>query len=123
MAELDDSTPFDKILKTISGSKLSHKASSILTQICMGHFPLNGYLYRFKWVDSPRCLACRAAVETLHHFLFTCHSYAHMRWLLVQKCKGAPTLKKIFSDHKLVAQLIHYINATGRFNQSSEYIT
>jgi ribonuclease HI len=123
MAEIDDTTPSDKVLKTISGNKLSRKASSILAQICTGHFPLNGYLYRFKRVDNPRCPACGAAVETLHHFLFTCRSYAYMRWPLEQKCKGTLTLKKIFVDRKLIALLIRYINATGRFSQNGEYNT
>jgi ribonuclease HI len=123
MAEIDGSTPSDTFLKTISGSKLTRKASSILTQICTGHLPLNGYLYRFKRVDNPRCPACGAALETVHHFLFTCRSYAHARWPLEQSCKGTLTLKKIFSDHKLVAQLIRYVNATGRFIQNGEFNT
>jgi ribonuclease HI len=121
MAELDATTPSDTFLKRISSSKLTRKASSILTQICIGHIPLNGYLYKFKRVDSPRCPACGAAVETVQHFLFTCRSYAYMRWPLEQKCKGPLTLKKILSDHKLTEQLISYIDATERFTHNGEY--
>ena len=116
MTTIDVTTPSDTLLKLISGSKFTRNASSLLTQICTGHIPLNGYLYKFKRVDSPRCPACGAAVETVQHFLFTCRSYAYMRWPLEQKCKGPLTLKKILSDHKLTAQLINYIDATERFN-------
>jgi hypothetical protein len=121
MAELDATTPSDTFLKRISSSKLMRKVSSILTQICIGHIPLNRYLYKFKQVDSPRCPACGAAVETVQHFLFTCRSYAYMRWPLEQKCKGPLTLKKILSDHKLTEQLISYIDATERFTHNGEY--
>jgi hypothetical protein len=123
MAAIDDSTPSDTFLKLISGSKLMHKDSSILTQLCTGHIPLNGYLYKFKRVDNPRCPACGAAVETVQHFLFTCRSYAYMRWPLEQKCKGTLTLKKILSDHKLTAQLVSYINAMECFSKNGEHTT
>jgi hypothetical protein len=82
MAEQDDTTPSNTFLKLISGSKITRRAASILTQICTVHIPLNGYLYKFKRVDNPRCPVCGAAVETVQHFLFTCCSYAHMRWPL-----------------------------------------
>ncbi|KAN0109637.1 hypothetical protein V8E52_009074 [Russula decolorans] len=65
--------------------------------------------------------ALGAAVETVQHFLFTCRSYAYMRWPLEQKCKGPLTLKKILSDHKLTEQLISYIDATERFTHNGEY--
>ena len=123
MSELDASTPSDTFLKLISGSKLTHNDSSILTQICTGHISLNGYLFKRKRVDSPRCPACGAAVETVQHFLFTCRSYAYMRWPLEQKCKGTLTLKNILSDQKLTAGLINYINATERFKQKGEFNT
>jgi ribonuclease HI len=123
LAKLDDTTPSATFLDLISGVKLTRKASSILTQLCIGHIPLNGYLFKVKRVDSPRCPACGAAVETVHHFLFTCRSYAYMRWPLEQKCKGELTLKKVLSDRKLTTLLIGYINATERFNQSGESTT
>ena len=123
MRTLDDTTPSNTFLNLISNSKLTRKDSSILTQICTGHIPLNSYLYKFKLVDSPKCPACGAAAETIHHFLFTCPSYAHARWPLKQKCKGTLTLKKILANHKLVVALIGYINATERFKRlQSEFI-
>jgi ribonuclease HI len=123
LAELDTTTPSDTLLKIISNRKLTRKESSLLTQICIGHIPLNGYLYKIKRVDNPRCPACGAAVETVHHFLFTCRSYAYMRWPLEQRSKGPLTLKRIFSDHKLTRQLVNYIDATERFAQNGEQLS
>lgn len=116
---LDNSTPFNKLLNIISGNKLTRKASSTITQLCTGHFPLNGYLYRFKRVDNPRCPACGAAVETVNHFLFHCRSYAYMRWPLIQKNKEPLTLKAILADLKLTESLIRYIDETERFKPNS----
>ena len=118
MVELVASTPSDNFLKLISSDKFSQKDSSILTQLCTGHILLNGYLYKFKCVDNPRCPVYGVAVETVQHFLFTCHSYAYMCWPLEQYCKGTLTLKKILSDHKLTARLIGYTNAMEHFNQN-----
>ena len=123
MAELDDTTPSNNFLNSISYSKLTRKAASTLTQICIGHIPLNGYLHKIGRVDSPRCPACGAAVETIQHFLFTCHSYVYMRWPLVQKCKGTLSLKKILSDTKLTECLLQYIEETERFSYKDEYPT
>jgi ribonuclease HI len=117
MMTLDGTTPSNKLLKSLSNAKLTRKASSIIAQICIGHFPLNEYLYRFKRVDNPRCPACGASVETINHFLFHCRSYAHMRWPLEQKCKGRLSLKAILASPELTESLTHYIDATGRFKQ------
>jgi ribonuclease HI len=123
MRTIDDTTPSSTFLNLISGTKLTRKDSSVLTQICTGHIPLNSYLHKFKLVDSPNCPACGAAAETVHHFLFTCPTHAHARWPLKQKCKGTLTLKKIMADRKLVGALIGYINATERLkNTQSEFI-
>jgi len=112
LAAIEVTTPSDTLLKLFSNNNLLCKDSSIITQLCIGHIPLNGYLYKFKCVDNPRCPACRAAVKTVHHFLFTCHSYAYMHWPLEQKCKGLLTLRKILLDHKLTALLITYLEIT-----------
>jgi hypothetical protein len=121
MLTIDDTTPSNNFLKLISNRKLTRKGSSTITQIITGHFPLNGYLHRFKLVDNPRCPACGAATETIHHFLLTCPTYAHERWPLTQVCKGAPTLKKLLSDNISTALLLKYIEATHRFDKQGEF--
>jgi hypothetical protein len=100
MATIDNTIPSKTLLNTISNSKLTRQASSLLTQLRIGHIPLNGYLFRFKLVDSPRCPACGAAEETTHHFLITCRSYGHERWPIIQKLGRTPTLTDLLADQK-----------------------
>ena len=100
MVMLDDKTPSNKFLNIISAAKLTRRASSIISQLRIGHIPLNNYLYTFKLVDSPRCPACGAAVETIHHFLITYPTYRYERWPLQQKCRGLLTVQKLLKDSK-----------------------
>jgi ribonuclease HI len=122
MVTLDNTTPSKIFLNAISDTSITREASSILSQLRMGHIPLNGYLYKFKLVDSPRCPACGAAVETIHHFLIRCPSYAHERWPLTEKLGRPPTEQDLLADHKLTKHLLYYIEATGRFKQRGEYV-
>jgi hypothetical protein len=121
MAELDSTTPSKNFLSTISNGKLTQQASSLLTQLCIGHIPLNGYLYRFKLVDSPRCLACGATTETIPHFLLICPSYAHECWPLSRKIGKTPTVKDFMDDCNAL-HLFNYIEAIGCFNHTGTYI-
>ena len=113
MAELDNTTPSLKFIDSISSSKLTRHGSSLLSQLRIGHFPLNSYLHKMKRVDSPRCPACGAANETIHHFLITCPSYAHERWSLLQRTHGALTVKDLLTDEKRMKPLMFYIKETG----------
>jgi ribonuclease HI len=122
MATIDNTTPSKTLLNTISNSKLTRQASSLLTQLRIGHIPLNGYLFRFKLVDSPRCPACGAAEETIHHFLITCRSYGHERWPIIQKLGRTPTLTDLLADQKHTTRLLNYIEATGRFKDQGEFL-
>ena len=122
LTTLDDKTPSTKLLNIISSSRLTRKASSLIAQFCIGHVPLNSYLYKFKLTDSPRCPACGAVQETINHFIITCPTYAHMRWPLKRKCKGTLTLAKILNNPELIKNLITYIEETKRFKQQGEYL-
>ena len=118
MASLDNRTPSKAFLSTISNSKIT----SLLSQLRIGHIPLNGYLYKFKLVDSPRYLARGAAMETIQHFLLTCPSYAYERWPLKQKLRKTPTVKDLLANQKLTLHLLNYIDATRSFNHNGEHI-
>jgi ribonuclease HI len=120
MVVLDETTPSSTFLNTISGHKLTRKASSTLAQLRIGHIPLNSYLYKFKLVDNRRCPACGAAAESIHHFLITCPTYRYERWPLQQKCKRTLTLKMLLTDNNLTEHLINYIEATKRFEPRQE---
>ena len=105
-----------KYLTLISDHRLPKKMASLIFQLRVGHAPLNGYLHRFKRVESARCPACGGARETPEHFILHCPKYAHERWALLRHVKDrAPKMEAILSDPKIVIPLANYIDATERF--------
>jgi len=105
-----------KYLMLISDSRISWKMASMIYQLRCRHVPLNGYLSRFCKVDSDRCPACGACMETVEHFMLQCPNYAHERWPL--RCRLNSTLlhiTELLSDKRNILQVINYIHATERF--------
>ena len=122
MAQLDDTIPSNAFLDTINNTKITRQASSLLSQLRIGHIPLNSYLYKFKLVNSSRCPACGAAVESIHHFLLTCPNYSYERWPLIQKTGRTPTLKDLLVNPKLTKHPPNYTEANGRFKHEGEFV-
>ena len=114
--QIDTSLPSKQFIQIISNPKLPRQAASLITQMRIGHIPLNKYLYRFKRVDSPRCPACGEAEETVEHFLLHCPAYAHERWALEKAIKSKPDLKTLLGNHKATLALKNYMEATNRFD-------
>ena len=82
----DTLTPYSqKYLKYISSGSTPRKIASLVFQLRVGHAPLNGYLHRFKKVDSPQCPACGHPKETPEHYLLQCPSYDHERWPILRQ--------------------------------------
>ena len=105
-----------KYLKYINNRKVSRRIASMIFQLRVGHALLNGYLYRFKKVDSPQCLACRHPKETPEHFLLHCPSYAHKHWPIINQKRGRhPKFTESLSNPKLLLPLANYIKATEQF--------
>jgi ribonuclease HI len=77
-------------LKYICSQEISRAAGSRIFQLRDGHVPLNQYLFRFKRVDDPRCLACGHPNETVEHFIVYCPKYAHERWPLLWRTGNTP---------------------------------
>ena len=118
---LDPSLPSNKYLELINDDRLSCMDASRIFQMRTGHIPLNGYLKRFKRVDSAKCPACGHPKENVRHFLLECPSYAHERWALVKQCKKkSPKLEDILNDKDLIVPIANYIHATGRFEQGNK---
>jgi ribonuclease HI len=123
MLKIDGSTPSAKFLKLISGTNITRKAASIISQLRIGHAPLNAYLHRFKRVDSARCPACGAAEETTEHFLLKCEAYAYERQTLKKKLEKKKTklsLETLLSDERAATLLVKYTETTHRFDQPGE---
>ena len=105
-----------KFILLTNDHRISRRMASLLFQLRVGHAPLNGYLNRFKKVDSARCPACGETAETTDHFILRCPKYAHERWALTGHLRdNSPKLEDILSNAKTVIPLINYIEATGRF--------
>lgn len=126
MHQIDTSTLSNKFLKAISMANLSHRSTSLISQLRLTHIPFNGYLKQFKRADSARCPMCGADNESIGHFLLTCPGYAHERWALAQQVKkiGKPlSLKSLLEESSLVIPLANYISAMHCFMAHSEHMT
>ena len=117
-ARNDNKSPSVHFLRSISNANISRRSASLITQLYIGHVPLNEYLNRFKKVDSSRCPACGARSETVQHFLLECPGYAHERWMLKKRFSGrkkALTLENLLGDAEAILPLTNYISASHRF--------
>jgi len=118
LAKIDNNSSLVHFLRAISKTNILCRLASLITQLYIGHVPLNDYLKRFKKADSARCPACRAAPETVRHFLLECPIYAHERWILTRRLSKRDkelTLENILGDEEAFLSLSNYINASHRF--------
>jgi len=116
MKQIDPLLPSNKYLKITSS--LNRRQTSILTQLCTGHTPLNQHLNRIGKNLMPYCpqSTCRNKTEDIHHLIFTCLKYAHARHQLIRSIGGKSfTLTKLFADEKSIPHTLTYLNKTGRF--------
>lgn len=121
LANLGYSTPSINLTRIISGTNISRRSASLVTQLLLNHVPLNSYLHKFKTIDSARCPACGAVPETVRHFLLECPIYAHERWILekgLRKGNKALMMRNLLGDAESIGLLINYINATHRFQST-----
>lgn len=63
LTEIDPSVPSAAYRKMVD--QLSRKNVSILTQLRMGHVPLNAYIHRINRAESPLCPFCTEAHESV----------------------------------------------------------
>jgi hypothetical protein len=116
--KIDNKSPSVHFLRAISRANISRRSASLITQLYVGHVPLNEYLRRFKKADSARCPACGAVPETVRHFLLECPIYAHERWILARRLSRRDkemTLENVLGDEEAILPLSNYINASHRF--------
>jgi hypothetical protein len=71
--DIDPSLPSQSYIKATNG--LNCRQTSMLTQICTGHIPLNNHLYHINHFTMPYCPHCPHILEDTNHFLFHCHKY------------------------------------------------
>ncbi|KAF9535946.1 hypothetical protein CPC08DRAFT_652319 [Agrocybe pediades] len=99
-------------------NELTRRQSSILIQICTGHFPLNDYLFKQKLVNSPLCNACNQNQrETLDHLIMDCPTYCTQHITLKKAIarRGLGDLPALLSNPKCAKSIVNFIQATGRW--------
>jgi ribonuclease HI len=118
LTKIDKTSPSVQFLLSISNAEISRRSASLITQLYVGHAPLNEFLKRFKRADSARCPACGAGSETVRHFLLECPGYAHKRWILEKRLSRrhkALTMENLLGDAEATIPLSNFIRASHRF--------
>lgn len=111
---IDSSLPSRKFM-TITGD-LSRKQTSLLTQLRIGHVPLNKYLHRISRSETPFCQHCPTKAEDVPHLLFSCTRYAHQRHRLVTALRRkANDISCLLSDPTAIRHTLNFLHNTGRF--------
>lgn len=67
MHETDPTTPSSAF--QLATQALTRKQTGLLMQLCMGHIPLQHYLYHINKAESPLCPLCLTKNETVYHYM------------------------------------------------------
>ena len=113
---LDSSLPSKSYLCLVHG--FSRRRSAILTQLRLGHLPLNQYLFRIWKAESPSCPYCQGiTVESVCHYLLECPQYRYKRFLHLTRPlkRKAESLPFLLAAPEALTHLFRYIEATKRF--------
>ncbi|KNZ72747.1 hypothetical protein J132_01951 [Termitomyces sp. J132] len=114
---LDKSLPSKNYLSLVKSLDRQH--STILTQLCTGHLPLNQHLFHICRAESPMCPHCLGlTVEMIIHFMFACLQYRyerHVHLLQPLKCR-AESLSFILNSPSALTHLFRYIDAMKCFH-------
>ncbi|KAJ6566864.1 hypothetical protein B0H19DRAFT_940234, partial [Mycena capillaripes] len=99
---------------------LARKAASTISQLRTNFSPLNAYRFKVGFVDSPSCDVCRAAAETLAHYILECPTWEPLHEPLHGACRevglfGPLHLSPLLSHPKLLKAFASFVEATGRF--------
>ena len=77
LRELDEALPGEHMVKVYNNCK--KREARVLVQLRTGASQLNGYLFKIKKSNTPRCEHCDAADESVHHFILQCPAWAQLR--------------------------------------------
>ena len=114
MKNLKPTVPSKKYLMLIT--PLLRKATSILSQLRMGHVPLAKHLHHIGKANSLTCPACTQNKESIQHYILHCPAYHQARQQLYKNTGGRDiNIKKLFSRLKTMQVLFQFITATQHF--------
>lgn len=89
--------------------------TSLITQLRIGHVPLNKHLHRIGKYDSPTCSACERRPETVRHFLLECPSFSHHRWnMRLGLGQKSDSISTLLSTPLGIQRVLAYVNHTRR---------
>ena len=110
---IDPKLPSAKYMAAISS--LSRRQAAVIFQLRTGHVPLNSHLFRISRAPSRTCPACRAAPETVHHFLLLCPAFAHARARYLSGMgRRSRDLAALLGTPDAFRPLLMYVGATRR---------
>ena len=114
MQLIDPSLPSPKYLKAID--KLTRPQAAAITQLRIGHVPLNGHLFRIRRATSPYCPHCGPdTIETVRHFLIECRYYRVARSRFEDKFRRqAHNINFLLSTPKAFPLILQFIKDTKR---------
>ena len=120
---IDKSLSSNKYLNLIEDHSRHH--SFILTQLRMGHSPLNQHLFRIHCSETPTCPHCQGLMpETVCHFLLICPHYQNEHHRLRRKLRQkAESISFILSNPITSKPLLSYIHATKHFKIKTTTVT
>ena len=67
---------------------INNRESKHLTRLITGHHYLNSFQSKLNPIKISNYCSCGRAVETMHHFLFTCQKYTRIRQKWIHKVVG-----------------------------------
>ena len=112
-SHIDPALSIANFRKTVKD--MPKQKSATLVQLRTGHIALNAHLHRIGKADTPTCLCCRRANETVEHFILHCLAHAIPRRRLQRKVgRDAHNIQKLLSDPHVITHLLDYVTATGR---------
>ena len=102
--QVDPDLPSKKFLKLIA--PLPRHQASLLTQLCMGHAPLNEHLHRIGKAETDRCPSCKQARETVVHLILDCPEHEEARAQMYFKLSPpASSLQYLLTEAKVTKPL------------------
>ncbi|KAE9384391.1 hypothetical protein BT96DRAFT_773189, partial [Gymnopus androsaceus JB14] len=87
-----------------------------LTQLRIGHAPLQKHLYNINRVDSPLCPCCKRHPETVYHYLMECPAHRTRRDRMRRAIgRRSCTLSALLTTAETLKELFQFINDMRRF--------
>lgn len=118
MQHIDPEMSPSKLRRMLLGRKRAQ--ASIITQLRLGHSPLNKHLHRINRSDTALCAACRSHLETTRHYILKCPRYDRQRRTMFAALgRGGDRLRNILSTPRGIEQVLRFIQTTGRFRHIS----